>query len=243
MYPKRELQHLPHRSCLWGSICYNKFMSIRKTNFVPNEYYHIYNRGNDKRIIFHDNDDYSHFVKLLYLLNSKRKITLRDIAKDIFSFDREKLLVYIGSYCLMPNHFHILLTQTEDGSISKFLQKLSTAYSMYYNKKYKRTGGLFEGKFKSQYIDTEIYLKYLFSYIHLNPVKLIQKDWKEEGIKNINITTEFLKKYRYSSYLDYLENNRKESLLLNREVFPKYFPTKDKFQKEIFEWLSFKATP
>ena len=68
---------------------------------------------------------------------------------------------------------------------------------MYYNKKYKRIGGLFEGKFKSQHLETEQYLKYLFSCIHLNPVKLIQKNWKEKGIKNIKKAEEYLNSYTF----------------------------------------------
>ena len=215
-------------------------MSIRKVNFVHGEYYHIYNRGNDKRIIFHDNGDYNHFIKLLYLSNSKRNIKIRDISTNIFDFDRENLLVYIGAYCLMPNHFHLILTQSEENGISKFMQKISTAYSMYYNTKYQKTGSLFQGKFKSEYANNDRYLKYLFSYIHLNPIKLIKKDWKEKGVGDKKIAIEFLNKYKYSSYLDYYGDNRNEIKIINKKAFPSYFPTKTKFIKEIFEWFSFK---
>ena len=110
---------------------------------------------------------------------------------------------------------------------------------MYYNKKYIRTGGLFEGKFKSEHLNEDRYLKYLFSYIHLNPVKLIDKKWKTNGIKNKQKILEFLKNYTYSSYLDYLGTERPEKAILNQESFPKYFLTKETFMKEIFEWLSF----
>ena len=140
----------------------------------------------------------------------------------------------------MPNHFHLLVTQIEGGSISKFMQKLTTGYSMYYNKKYERTGSLFEGKFKSEHANIDNYLKYLFSYIHLNIIKLIQKDWKEVGIKNKNEATDYLNEYKYSSYLDYLGIDRKENSILNREDFPDYFPTKELFKKDIFEWLSYR---
>lgn len=216
-----------------------KIMSIRKINFVPGEYYHIYNRGNSKQIIFRGKQDYERFLYLLYSVNMKERTILRLLKKDIFLFNRGENLVSIGAYCLMPNHFHLILTQTGEGSVSKFMQKLTTAYSMYYNKKYKRTGSLFEGKFKSQHVNNDRYLKYLFSYIHLNPIKLIQKDWKKIGIKDKSKAIIFLKKYKYSSYLDYLEGNRNESSIINREAFPDYFPTKEKFQKEIFEWLSY----
>lgn len=214
-------------------------MPIRKVNFVPGEYYHIYNRGNSKQIIFKDNQDYKHFIYLLYLSNTKKNFRINDISKDFFSFDREQNLVAIGSWVLMPNHFHILITQTEGGDVSKFMQKLTTGYSMYYNKKYKRTGGLFEGKFKAEHASNDRYLKYLFSYIHLNPIKLIQKDWKEKGINNKKQAIEFLKNYNYSSYLDYLGENRIQHKILNKNNFPEYFPSKESFIKEIFEWLSY----
>lgn len=217
-------------------------MSIRKTNLIQGEYYHIYNRGNSKQKIFHDKEDYLRFTSLLYISNSKESFNFYDLSRDInfnvYQVERNNLLVNIGAFCLMPNHFHILLVQIEDNGISKFMQKLSTAYSMYYNKKYERSGGLFEGKFKSQHADTDRYLKYLFSYIHLNPVKLIQKDWKEKGIKNKKQAIEYLYNYSYSSYLDYFGKNRIQSKILNTKTFPKYFPNKMSFVGEIFEWLT-----
>lgn len=214
-------------------------MSIRKVAFVPHEYYHIYNRGNSKQKIFHDKQDYERFVFLLYSVNTKEKTISRLLVRNIFSFDSGEHLVALGAYCLMPNHFHLILTQTEEGSVSKFMQKLTTGYSMYYNKKYKRTGGLFEGKFKSEYVDNDRYLKYLFSYVHLNPIKLIQKDWKEKGIKNKKESMNYLARYKYSSYQDYLGIDRLEKAVLNIEKFPDYFPSAHLFQKEIFEWLSY----
>ena len=216
-------------------------MSTRKINFVEGEYYHIYNRGNSKQIIFNEQKDYKHFISLLYLSNTNNSFKLKDISKKFYNFKQGKRLVSIGAYCLMPNHFHILLTQKEKDGISKFMQKLSTAYSMYYNKKYQRTGSLFEGKFKSQYLNTDKYLKYIFSYIHLNPVKLIQKDWKEKGIKNKKDVLVYLNKYFFSSYADYLDTTprRLEYTILDQKFFPSYFPTKEKFKREIFEWLSF----
>ena len=99
---------------------------------------------------------------------------------------------------------------------------------MYFNKRYERTGRLFEGTFKSVHANNDEYLKYLFAYIHLNPIKLTNPMWKEEGIKDNNKAESFLNEYEFSSYLDYssnMENNRKrlESKILNKEVFPEYF--------------------
>ena len=111
-------------------------MSVRSVSFVPGEYYHIFNRGTDKREIFHDDVDRQRFIKLLYIANSDRSVVVRDFSKNIYNTERGKQLISIGAYCLMPNHFHLLVTQTENGDISKFMLKLCTAYSMYYNKKY-----------------------------------------------------------------------------------------------------------
>jgi putative transposase len=218
-------------------------MSIRKVNFTKGEYYHIYNRGNSKQAIFNDKDDYYHFMNLLFMCNDTenlRTFNLLREEKDFLNYKQKKAIISIGSYCLMPNHFHILITEIEEGGISKFMQKLSTAYVMYYNQKYERTGGLFEGKFKSIHMEDNIQIKYLFSYIHLNPIKLIQKDWKEKGINNKKEALEFLDQYKYSSYLDFIGIKRFHNHILNIKQFPKYFPTKVSFMKEIFEWLNFK---
>jgi len=219
-------------------------MAIRKVSFVPGEYYHIYNRGNSKQKIFNDKVDYYRFLGLMYVCNQKENFKVDNLKKNENFFDLEKNtnLVNVGAYCLMPNHFHLLITQTEDGNISKFLQKLTTAYVMYFNKKYDRTGGLFEGKFKSRHADSDRYLKYLFSYIHLNPVKLIDKDWKIEGIKDKNKALEYLKQYDYSSFNDYIGEERKINKILNKQGFPNYFLDKNSFLSEVFEWLSYGET-
>ena len=215
-------------------------MSIRKVSFAQGEYYHIYNRGNNKQEIFKDEEDYHRFIGLIYACNQVESFKIDNLQKDqgLFNATRSEPLVSIGAYCLMPNHFHIMITQNEDEGISKFIKKFLTAYVMYFNKKYKRTGSLFEGKFKAEHIDNDRYLKYLYSYIHLNPIKLIQKDWKEKGILNKNKALDFLRNYKYSSYLDYLGENRVQNKILNKEDFPKYFPTKNSFNKEIFDWIT-----
>ena len=218
-------------------------MSIRKVNFVEGEYYHVYNRGNSKQIIFRDEEDYLRFISLLYISNMNQSFNIYDLNRDfnfdIYGIERNELLVSIGSWVLMPNHFHLLITEKVEGGISKFMQKVTTAYVMYYNKKYERSGSLFEGKFKSEHASNDRYLKYLFSYIHLNPIKLIQKDWKEKGIKNKQIALDHLSKYKYSSYLDFMGEERPQNKILNLGSFPRYFSTKEKFKKEIFEWLSY----
>ena len=213
-------------------------MSSRNVTLVPEEYYHIYNRGNSKQIIFKDKSDYRRFIELLHIANTSEQIRSRDFDKNnAFDFETKDKLVYIGAYCLMPNHFHILFTPvTEEGS-AKFMLKLATAYVMYFNKKYERKGSLFEGPYKSEYIDSDRYLKYIFSYIHLNPVKLIQSNWKNAGISSFNKTIKYLDSYPYSSFIDFSGTKRPSSRILSIEAFPSYFPSKNLFQQEIFDWL------
>ena len=119
------------------------------------------------------------------------------------------------------------------------MQKLTTAYVMYYNQKYDRTGGLFEGKFKSEHTANDKHLKYLFSYIHLNPIKLIDPKWKEVGLRNRNKALLFLEGYDFSSFLDYKYGNRQQGIILNKEAFPNYFPTSKDFEKEITDWINY----
>ena len=155
----------------------------RKHSFAPGEYYHLYNRGNSKQRIFLDNEDRERFIKLLYLCNSERRISFRDdivLPKiDAWEFVRGRLLMSIGAWVLMPNHFHIYIRVSPKSDlgneVSTFMRKLCTSYSKYFNAKYKRVGGLFESNFKSVHVSRDEQAKYLFSYIHLNPVKLIDQ--------------------------------------------------------------------
>lgn len=246
------MQLFPVPSLAWDWwFLYNVSMSIRNVPLVSGEFFHIYNRGNSKQEIFLDDEDYSRFVKLLYLYNSEYNIRFReDIVKkhiDAFDFERGNLIVYLGAWVLMPNHFHIYITSPKQGlgldemaNITKFMLKVCTSYSKYFNKKYNRTGKLFEDKFKSVHITDEIQAKYLFSYIHLNPIKLIQKDWKEIGIKDKQKAIQFLDSYRWSSYYEYSGIIRSENKILSRENFLGNFPDTKSFKKDIFEFLNIK---
>jgi len=217
-------------------------MVERKINFSLDEYYHIYNRGTDKREIFLDNLDKERFLKLLFVSNGNKPFVFRDfpIGLPYVKFDRGEPITAIGAYCLMPNHFHILVRETSENGITKFISKILTSYSMYFNKKYNRSGRLFEGTFKASHIDNDRYLKYLFAYIHLNPVKLIDKNWKKNGIAVKKVAKNYLENYKYSSYLDYQNKQRTEEEILSKNVFPSYFFAKNDFSDFITDWLSLK---
>ena len=207
-------------------------MGLRREPIIINEYYHVYNRGVEKKKIFLDKEDYFHFLKLLYICNSKKSIKLRNIEKI---FDRGETIVDIGAYCLMPNHFHLLCREKTESGISIFIKKLLTAYAMYFNKKYERNGVLFQGRFKSEHANTDNYLKYLYAYIHLNPAKLKEPKWKELKNYNSKQLLNFIKEYPYSSLYEYLNNKIK---IINPAPFPNYFPKIKDHINDLFEWLS-----
>lgn len=208
-------------------------MPIRRYNFVQKEYYHLYNRGSDKRVIFKDIEDYKHFLYLFYICNTEKSILLRDLP---LKFERGESIVDIGAYCLMPNHFHLITRERKEGGIQKFMQKVCTAYVMYFNKKYKRTGVLFEGRFKSKYIHNDIYFKYLYAYVHLNPLKLIEPLWKENVFKNKSKSFEYVFSYPYSSIVEYRENKFN---ICSPSNFPTYFKKPQDHKNEILEWITY----
>ena len=149
--------------------------------YAPNAFYHIYNRGVEKRNIFQDQQDYRVFLKYLkeYLSpppNRKKLMqtftlqgqTFQGIPRQVKNYTNE---IDLLAYCLMPNHFHWLVYQYPKNAIQRFTQSMLTRYSMYFNKKYKRVGSLFQGKYKAAMITDETYLLHLSRYIHLNPQK------------------------------------------------------------------------
>ncbi len=211
----------------------------RKTPFVENEYYHLYNRGVDKRAIFSSAADYKRFLVLLYLANSDEDVRIDNILKtytleEIFARERGNQLVAIGAFCLMPNHFHILATPIVDGGLPKFMLKLQTAYSMYFNKKNERSGSLFQGPFKSEHAGDDRYLKYLFSYIHLNPAKLKDPRWKEKITTKNNSLRKFVEDYPYSSLGEYLSDLH---VITAPKSFPNYFSSKKEVKAHITDWI------
>lgn len=215
----------------------------QQTQIAPGEFYHIYNRGTEKRTLFLDTQDHERFVILLYVCNSKDSLNVRIQSKNLDAIlhrDRTDTLVHISAYCLMPNHFHVLIKEKESGNASKFMQKLSTGYSMYFNKRYERTGSLFQGTFKAEHVDNDRYLKYIISYIHLNPVKLIDPMWKEQGSRDRGETEVFLEAYKYSSFLDFCGKKRIENKIITPDVLPQYFENNTDFITQTYEWLSFK---
>ncbi len=148
---------------------------MRKHPLVTNEYYHIYNRGVDKRDIFMNKKDLNRFVLSIKQFNKIYPVgSIRDNSRDkLFSRrlkrkSKEGNLVAVVCYCLNPNHFHFILKQEVDGGISEFLKRLLGGYTKYFNLVHKRNGALFQGRFKSSLIKNNKYFLKIFPYVNIN---------------------------------------------------------------------------
>ena len=151
--------------------------NIVKT-YKTNSYYHIYNRGVDKRIIYKDKQDYAVFLNYLkeYLspipkIDLKRTISVNEKDYQIKDYQckNHHQKIVLAAYCLMPNHFHLLVKQKDIRDIQSFMQSLANRFTTYFNKRHRRSGGLFEGRYKAVLINSDEQLIHLSRYIHLNP--------------------------------------------------------------------------
>lgn len=155
-------------------------MSIRKAIFANGEFYHVYNRGTDKRSIFGDRYDQQRFLQSMVEFNvldpigsiyahSFRNEKLSGLAtKEGFEGESGEKLVEVVAYCLNPNHYHFILKQVSDKGVEKYMHRLGTGYVRYFNEKYERSGSLFQGKFKAIHIDSNEYLLHVSAYVNLN---------------------------------------------------------------------------
>jgi putative transposase len=182
---------------------------VKKREFEIGQQYHLYARGTDKRNTFLEDKDYYRFMVLVYACNTKDPIKIDRISfKNInyFTNKNPNPIVQLDQFCLMQNHFHILCTEIVEGGISKFMQKVLTGYTLFFNKKYQREGALFSATYKTKHINTDLYTDYVKKYIYFNPLKIINSEYKSEDLllyETKNITEEeqkFLREYPYKYF-------------------------------------------
>jgi len=173
-------------------------MATPARSFQDEYYYHIYNRGNRKQVIFINNKDYERFL-------------------DKIIEYKKKYAVHILAYCLMPNHFHFLIKQSFPNALSKFMSDLCNSYSRYLNVKYELVGSLFQGRFKAKLIDKDEYLIHLSRYIHLNPIELFPFAGEE--------LWERISLYKWSSLNTYLVGKNND--IIDIDPILKYFSSKN----------------
>lgn len=143
--------------------------NVIKTD-TPDTYFHIYARGVNKQQIFLDADDFTYFIYLV----ARYLSTESSHNKFGYAYPNYSQRLELLAYCQMPNHFHLLVYQKSIGVMTDFMRSLMTSYSRYFNLKYKRTGPLFESRYKASPITTQPYLEHISRYIHLNP-----RSWKK----------------------------------------------------------------
>jgi len=210
---------------------------------MEQNFYHTLNRGVDKREIFLDKQDYLRFIHDLYELNNEDRVetTSRIFKRDpmlasIPNRRKRKLLVDVLAFCLMPNHYHLLLSPRIKNGIPKFMAKINIGYAKYFNQKYDRVGTLFQSRYKGILITNDIHFLHLPFYIHFNPLDLSHPEWRENKVSSPKKASEFLGSYRWSSHLDYLGFKNFPSVLNMKHLTEIFGSTKD-YQKLVENYL------
>ena len=210
----------------------------RSFKFSPGEFYHIYSRGVDRRKIYLEKNDYERFCKLLYIANSEKPFEISVLEQDKFySIDRGVQLVDICAYCLMPNHFHFVIKEHSTNGISLFMKKLLTGYAMYFNARNERTGALFQGKFRAKHISTSEYLRHVPLYVHMNSIDLVEPKWKENGIMDVNKVKKYMRNYPYSSFPDFMGEEREKGRIISKNSLPAYYDSLEEHLEDLQDWL------
>ena len=196
-------------------------MSYNQAIFANNEFYHVFNRGVEKRTTFTNRRDYNRFIETMDYYRAKdppARFSYKDRPVIIKNAIISSPLVEIVCFCLMPNHFHMLIKQIENNGISTFLSKLSNSYTKYFNTKYKRVGPLFQGSFKAVRVEDDEQLLHVSRYIHLNPL--------------IDYLTRDLKTYPYSSYPEFLGLKKG---FCKKDIILDFFKTPSDYEKFVLD--------
>jgi len=225
-------------------------MPSKRPQLVNREIYHVFNRGVEKRDIFQVISDYFRFIFCLYELNDKNLVKMRTRIKERKErkctgrtrANKREPLVEIIAFCLMPNHYHLVLRQLVDKGISLFMKKLGDSYVGYFNQKYNRKGmgSIFQGRFRVVHVATNDQLLNLICYIFTNPLELLEKNWKELWVKNSEEAIKYLESYRWSSYLDYIGKPNFPSVT-ERDFLIKVFRSPENIKKFVESWVLYKA--
>jgi len=233
----------------------------KRPPIVNGEIYHIVIRAVDVLKLFRDKQDYLQMIHNLFEFNDEkpasskfrvaRHLTKTNKVKLTRSFlvsladirdEKREIIIEVLAFCLMPNHVHLLVRQVKDGGIVKFMRKVGTGYSLYYNQKYKRMGHVFQGRYRIIHITNDNQLKAVFVYIHTNPVAIICSRWKEEGIrtKDLSKIIKFLEEeYRWSSYPDCLGNKNFPSVTAREWLINEMGGVKE-VRRLVNDWLQTK---
>jgi len=161
-------------------------------------------RGVEKRDIVLDDSDRLRFIHNLYAFNDLNPVQNYEIPTRQKGLQKRSLLVYIHAFCLMQNHYHLLVSEAVENGVSLFMKKLNMGYTKYFNERYTRSGALWQGKYRKVLITNNAHFLYIPFYIHLNPLDYVMPEWREGRVNNVRAALKHLSTYRWSSHLDYL---------------------------------------
>ena len=196
-----------------------------------------------------DDSDYFRFLFSMRLMNDEKdglmflwknhhakypKATLDEFLRS--NLKKPKPLVEFICYSLMPNHVHFVMRQIAEKGIEKFMHRIGTGYTMYFNKKYERVGALFQGKYKAIILEEQRQFLYLPYYIHLNPLDVVEPEWKNGKINNLKNSLKFLETYKWSSHLDYLGEKNFPSIL-DTNMLSEFYGNESRYREGIEEWI------
>lgn len=222
---------------------------MRTTPFSNDQYYHIFSRGVDHRTIFEDTADFQRFYASLYFFNDRnfkdpRNKPIVSSAGDtntITNFLRyqkpQQPFVSIASFILLPNHFHLLVRQIIDGGISTFLHRVNMGFAHYFNRRYGRTGCLFESEFKAVLVERDSHLLHLPRYIHLNALDMTNLPWRDRKIHNWDAAWTHLNNYPWSSHHVYMGGTQIIPLV-DTHFIEQFFPNPDRYAYFLKQWSS-----
>jgi len=212
----------------------------REPSITSGEYYHIYNRGAFKQTLFRDRNDHTRF--LFYVLYSQSPISFGHITRAVKTFSPHdgfmvaaeetsdiilNRYVELTAFCLMPNHYHLIIKELYAGGIAAYMQRLGNGYTKYFNTRYETTGSIFQGAYQARHIADNNYLLYLSAYIHRNPRELKRWRGKEFG-------------YPWSSLQDFTEANRWGGLLMSDIIADQFETTPNSNYKDFVKTSSAK---
>jgi putative transposase len=208
------------------------------------EFFHVLNRGIDKRNVVLNDSDRMRFVHGLYLFNDRRPVRNDLLSKRTsLTLQERKIsrdtLVSIHAWCLMNNHYHLFLSPVEDdaSNLSLFMKKLNMGYAKYYNEKYTRSGYLWQGKYKKIHIERDSHFNYIPYYIHLNPLDYTNPKWRNGRVLNLSNALKSLQKYRWSSYLDHIGEDNFPYVIENNHIEDN-LGSKYRQEKEIYSIIT-----
>ncbi len=196
------------------------------------EIYHVLNRGVDKRKITLDDTDRLRFLHNLFVFNDQHSAYNYMPSKQHKKNPPRKLLVHIHAFCLMPNHYHLLISPIIENGIALFMKKISMGYTKYFNKRHTRSGALWQGKYKKVLIENNAHFIYIPYYIHLNALDMKYPQWRQGNVKNTSKAMKCLNEYRWSSHLDY-NGIKNFPSITQREFLSPILGTKQKYENEI----------